>query len=94
METDLRSIQVALAEASGIVDEVASRYARLCSVDGKISAELIDQHQIELVALAHLATELEAATHLTQHAINSTRRRHSPATTRTQFSPGQCFKFV
>ena len=31
---------------------------------------MIDQHQIELVALAHLATEIIAATHLTQHALN------------------------
>ncbi|MCO5195144.1 MAG: acyl-CoA dehydrogenase family protein [Anaerolineae bacterium] len=70
MDIDLQSTHSALNEAGGIVDEVASRYAKLCAVDGKISAELIDQHQIKLVTLAHLATQLQAAAQLTRHAHN------------------------
>lgn len=72
MQATIETAKLALNGAQAVVNEITAHFARICNQGGKISLAAIDAHQVPLVELVQLATQVLAAQQLLAHAANQT----------------------
>jgi len=61
---------MSLGRADKVVRDSVAHFRSLCTRNGKIDSILVDEHQVALYDLAHLATRLMAANKLLEHSAS------------------------